>query len=181
MATFDSLDEDLSGTPAADLSADSSGTEGDDATPPLYYATVAQFVEEFLVEMLWFDTSTHARIWCPQWWRHPAAIVRLDALHSAFENLRLDPALGMSNWLLLHAEPHMSMLTDPNGPFKGCSVTKGHDAARERRLPVDPSTGGAVRRRGLSPARPRLEARRPSTLSNRRRRWTTTSRTRPRD
>ncbi|RQN02012.1 DUF4913 domain-containing protein [Aeromicrobium camelliae] len=98
------------------------------------YASLAEFVEDFLLEMCWRDTSAASAIWCPEWWRHPAAILRLDALWRSFEALRLDPALGMSTWLLQHADPHMAVLTDPQGPFKGCN--KEH-ISRSRKIPTD--------------------------------------------
>lgn len=109
------------------------------AAPPgkseLCYPTLTEFVSDFLVEVGWVDTNTSSRIWCSEWWRHTAAIVRLDALHRSFEALRLDPALGMSTWLRDHLDPHMAVLTDPAGPLKGCGGTRGHDADRQRVLP----------------------------------------------
>lgn len=113
------------------------------AVPPsLRYTTVDEFVRDFLAEALWFDTSSTSRIWCPQWWRHPAAIVRLEALHRSFEQLRQDPGTGISVWLRDHADPHLAALTDPNGPLKGCSVAKGHDATRHRIIPAEPAPEG---------------------------------------
>lgn len=58
--------------------------------------------------------------WCAQWWRHPEAVSRLDAMWRAWEHLRLDPALGMSVWWREHADTHMAALTHPDGTFKGC-------------------------------------------------------------
>lgn len=109
--------------------------EGDETPPPPRYATLDAFVDEFLAEICWVDVTGSAKTWCPEWWRHPAAIVRIEALHRSFEHLRLDPATGMSTWLRDHADYHLGVLTDPNGPFKGCSPSKGH-TERERRLPV---------------------------------------------
>lgn len=64
--------------------------------------------------------------WCPEWWRHAEAISRLEALWRAWEHLRLDAATGISLWFRDHADPHMAMLLDADGPFKRCSPTKGH-------------------------------------------------------
>ncbi|WNB87499.1 DUF4913 domain-containing protein [Cellulomonas sp. ATA003] len=41
----------------------------------------------------------------------------MDALWRSWEQLRLDPATGMSIWLRDHADHHMRMLMDPEGPF----------------------------------------------------------------
>lgn len=120
------------------------GLDGGDQPPEnshqkTEYATLTEFVEDFLLEMCWRDTSAASAIWCPEWWRHPAAILRLDALWRSFEALRLDAALGMSTWLLQHADPHMAVLTDPQGPFKGCN--KQH-SERQRTLPAGPAPDG---------------------------------------
>ena len=145
-------DWDLDGAPAhqtADQTADEAAghTAGVvdgvvDVPPRLRFGTVEDFVGGFLTEVMWFDTTATNRIWCPQWWRHPTAIVRLEALHRAFEYLRQDPGLGVSTWLRDHADVHMAVLTDPQGPFKGCSVTKGHDPTRTRVIPTDPAPTG---------------------------------------
>lgn len=127
---------------ALELEAGSATGSETGEPPALHYATVDEFVREFLVHVLWVDVSAHARIWCPEWWRHPAAIVRLEALHRSFEQLRLDPAQGMSVWLRDHADVHMVVLTDPNGPLKGCSVAKGHDDRRDRVIPATPAPEG---------------------------------------
>lgn len=110
--------------------------------PAPRYATPAEFVDDFLLEVVWTDVEVPSRTWCPQWWKHTAAIVRIEALHRSFEHLRLDPAIGVSVWLRDHADYHMAVLTDPNGIFKGCSPVKGHDAGRNRKIPSDPAPPG---------------------------------------
>lgn len=108
----------------------------DDPAPSLRYTTLDHFVRDFLVEALWVDVASSSRIWCPQWWRHAGAIIRLEALHRSFEELRKDPGVGMSSWLRDHADYHLAILMEPNGPFKGCSI-KGHDSERERFMPAE--------------------------------------------
>ena len=117
---------------------DDDDTAGAEEPPPRRYETLDEFVGDFLAETLWLDFTGQSRIWCPEWWRHPGAIMRLDALHRAFEALRQDPGTGISTWILHHADPHMLALTNPHGVFKGCSTDRGHDAARERIIPVVP-------------------------------------------
>ncbi|GEM32376.1 hypothetical protein NN3_33830 [Nocardia neocaledoniensis NBRC 108232] len=72
--------------------------------------------------------------WCPQWWRHPGAVVRLDALWRAWEYCRHVGAFGISQWLLDHADPHVRVLLSPSGPFQHCSGEHGHRATEP--LPV---------------------------------------------
>lgn len=127
----------------ADLGGwDDEHDSGGEELPPRRYETLAEFVGDFLVEALWIDLTGQHRIWCPEWWRHPGAIIRLDAMHRSFEALRLDPGTGMSAWILHHADPHMAALTNPQGVFKGCSVDKGHDADRDRSISILPPPEG---------------------------------------
>ncbi len=97
----------------------------DEALPELCYPSLEAFVEQQLAPMWRRNLSANALTWCPEWWRHAEAIARLEALWRAWEHLRLDPALGMSVWFRDHADPHMSVLLDADGPFKGCSPEEG--------------------------------------------------------
>lgn len=122
----------------ADLGGwDSDQTETEEL-PARRYETLDEFVGDFLVSALWIDLTGQARIWCPELGRHSGAILRLDALHRAFEALRQDPGTGMSTWILHHADPHMAALTSPQGVFKCCNIDRGHDANRERSIPIVP-------------------------------------------
>ena len=123
----------------ADLGGwDSDDTAGAEEPPPRRYETL----DDFVVSALWIDLTGQSRIWCPEWWRHSGAIVRLDALHRSFEALRQDPGAGMSTWILHHADPHIAALTNPQGVFKGCNIDRGHDAERERFIPVTSAPAG---------------------------------------
>ena len=100
-------------------------------TPPqqgqLVYENVVEFVENYLSVVYRRQVSDLSdTVWCPQWWQHTEAVVRLDAVWRAWEHLRQDPATGMSVWFLDHADQHMAVLLDPRGPFKYCSVRNGH-------------------------------------------------------
>ncbi len=46
-------------------------------------------------------------------------MIRLEALWRAWEHLRQDPSTGMSVWWRNHADHHMAVLMDPDGPFAG--------------------------------------------------------------
>lgn len=100
--------------------------EPDNAPPPLYYGSVDEFVRDFLVPVFSRQVGDRAaRRWSAEWWRNPEAIVRLEALWRSWEHLRLDPATGMSVWLRDHADHHLGVLWDPEGPF-----AKSTDQAR---------------------------------------------------
>lgn len=110
---------------------------GSDPPPELYYPTLEEFVHVYLAATYrrHIDDGRN-RSWCPQWWRHAEAISRLEAMWRSFEHLRLDPTTGTSVWFRDHADPHMAVLLDPDGPFKHCGPEKGHSPRLEP-LPVE--------------------------------------------
>ncbi|MER7609125.1 DUF4913 domain-containing protein [Nocardioides sp. NPDC127503] len=90
-------------------------------SPDLYYGNVEEFVKDRLVH-LFARSPESGLVWCPEWYRHAEALSRLDAIWRAWENLRLDPATGISNWWLHHVDPNMRVLMDPvAGPFARCT------------------------------------------------------------
>ncbi|NKX90638.1 DUF4913 domain-containing protein [Nocardia coubleae] len=111
---------------------------GSSELPPQAYDSVAEWVAEYFV-VLYGDDLAYRRgeplRWCPEWWCHPGAAVRLDALWRAWEYYRARGGPAMSTWLLDHADPHVSRLTAPNGPFRRCSVEDGHQDSSA--LPVE--------------------------------------------
>lgn len=103
------------------------------AAPKMRYANLGEFVTYFFAETYarHIGTGNGSRTWCPWWWKHPEAIVRLDAIWRAWEHLRLQPDLGLSIWLLHHVDPHMAVLFSAQGPFKGCSEARGHNPSSQ--------------------------------------------------
>ena len=95
----------------------------------------------------------HDRVWCPQWWRHAEAVARLEALWRAWEHLRQDAATGLSVWFRDHADHHMTILLDADGPFKGC----------DGRTPSIPSTSCRTTRRPRGMFEPEESLEPPST------------------
>ncbi|MEV0433619.1 DUF4913 domain-containing protein [Nocardia sp. NPDC050413] len=101
------------------------------------YATVDEWVTEYFAPLFGDDLAYvpgDRLSWCPQWWRHPSAAVRLHALWQAWEHYRLLGGPALSVWFLDHADPHVRQLTAPNGPFRRCSVEGGHKV--NLRLPI---------------------------------------------
>ncbi|MEU5959207.1 DUF4913 domain-containing protein [Streptomyces sp. NPDC047525] len=108
--------------------------------PPLEFPTVDAFVTEYLAPTIRRNLLKNTLTWCPDWWRHPEAVSRLTAIWRAWENLRLDPALGISTWWLHHCDPHLRVLMDPDtGPLSGCNPKKGHTRHALGPLPITPS------------------------------------------
>lgn len=93
----------------------------------LVYGNVAEFVSDYLLPMYRRDVTT----WCAEWWKHPEAATRFTALWLSWEQLRLDPALGLSVWLRDHLDHHMPVLLAGDGPLKGCKPGRH----REDRVP----------------------------------------------
>lgn len=106
------------------------------APPTLYYPSLDVFVSAWLAPTYRRHLDNRSRIWCPRWWYHDEAVARLDALWRAWEHLRREKTLGMSVWFKDHADVHMAVLMDPDGPFRGCRVGEGH-AERLEPLPLD--------------------------------------------
>ena len=111
------------------------------ADPPgLYYGTVEEWVHEWLFPVYRRSVLGHERVWCPQWWRHAEAVARLESLWRAWEHLRQDAATGLSVWFRDHADHHMTILLDADGPFKGCDGHHSDHPVEE--LPHDPPPEG---------------------------------------
>lgn len=133
---------------------DSSNVEDEveaDEPPGLLYSSVDAFVEDFLAVIYERPLPNGRRTWCPQWWKHPEAAYRLQALWLSWEATRInDGALGSATWLVNYADPIMAVLFDVEGPFKGCSVENGHRDERphaDARLPCDPPPVGLFEER----------------------------------
>lgn len=94
----------------------------------LVFGSTGEWVEKFLVPTYRRQLSGNGEkgTWCPKWWKHAEAIIRLEALWRAWEHLRLDASTGMSVWLKDHLDHHLPILIDSDGPFRGCTTTNGH-------------------------------------------------------
>jgi hypothetical protein len=96
------------------------------AEPELVYSSAVDFFVDLLAQSYVREVNEGATFaWCPEWYKHPEALIRMEAIWRAWEHLRLEPALGISTWWLNHADPHMRVLMDKEGPFKKCAYD-GH-------------------------------------------------------
>lgn len=118
---------------------DGDGIEVDDVTEKpaeltLYYGSIDEFVREYLRNVYRRRIDGRHRCWAGEWWRYDEAVIRLEALWRAWEHLRQDPATGMSVWWRDHADHHMTILMDPDGPF--ARATEGADNVCKRGEPL---------------------------------------------
>jgi hypothetical protein len=112
------------------------------AAPELVYPNLETFFSAFLAPT-YRRSLAGGRTWCPQWWRHAEAIARLDVLWQSWEQMRLEGPAALSAWWRDHADHHMAVLLDPDGPFKGCKPSKHRDENLDP-LPFDRSPDGRV-------------------------------------
>lgn len=124
----DDLDEDkdVDGQPLDDVHVSAA-----EAPPTLYYGSVDEFVREYLRHVYRRRIDGRNRVWAARWWEHDEAVVRLEGLWRAWEHLRLDPSTGMSVWLRDHADYHMAVLMDPDGPFHAVDVEANENKSRK--------------------------------------------------
>lgn len=108
----------------------------------LVFGSTEHWVTEWLAPSYRrYITPNGARTtWCGAWWRHPEAVMRLEALWRAWEHLRLDGQTGMSVWWKDHADHHMPVMLDAEGVFKGCTLSAHNEL--QPALPVIPAPEG---------------------------------------
>jgi hypothetical protein len=89
--------------------------------------TEAELIQQFVmwVEMMIHDTESvsdtkNERYWCPQWWAHPEAVNRLNALHAAYGQAVADDTV--SAWWIQHWDSHARVLFSQHGPFGNCQT-----------------------------------------------------------
>lgn len=107
------------------------GNEGHhEPAAELVYSNAVEFFVDLLAPSYVREVNEGAQlVWCPEWYKHPEALIRMETIWRAWEHLRMEPALGLSTWWLNHADPHMRVLMDKEGPFKKCAYD-GHKPAR---------------------------------------------------
>jgi hypothetical protein len=99
----------------------SAGSIVDEVSPEPVFSTLEEFVGDYLLFFYRRRVTANTGAWCPQWWRHPEAHLRLNELWRSWEHLRLDEATGIAVWLRDFADPFMAVLLSPDGPMAGCT------------------------------------------------------------
>lgn len=92
--------------------------ELEETEPTLCYGSVDEFLREYLRNVYRRKIDGQHRVWGARFWEYDEALIRIEALWRAWEQLRLDAGTGMSTWWRDHADHHMPVLMDPDGgPF----------------------------------------------------------------
>lgn len=100
---------------------------------PLDPATIdRERLVEFVVGLLLPCYPRQPTRWCSRWLDHHEAVIRLEGLRRAWDELSGTP-LGLSTWHRDHLDPCLAQLLALDGPFAGCTIVNGvrHD-------PLDP-------------------------------------------
>lgn len=105
--------------------AEDDGQQASDEAADVVFPNVYAFVTLFLAPVYarrirYASEESDKPRWCEYWWEHKEANSRLHGLWLAFEKLRHDQGTGLSVWWREHADPCMTQLMDPDGPFSLC-------------------------------------------------------------
>jgi len=121
---------------------DEAPDDDEDETQALYYGSVDEFLREYLRGAYRRRIDGRHRMWAARWWEYDEAVIRLEALWRAWEELRLDPSTGMSIWWRDHADHHMPILMAPDGPFAEATDGDQNKCRQGAPLPyAQPPTG----------------------------------------
>jgi hypothetical protein len=90
--------------------------------PPPMFDSLEEWVHGWLLPLYPRSLDGSAVTFCREWWRHPEAYLRLDALWKSWEFMRRKTGTGMAVWLRDYCDYHMGVLMRENGTFKGCKL-----------------------------------------------------------
>lgn len=122
---------------AAAIAAQVEEPEEAEPAPQLYYGSTDEFVREYLRKVYRRRIDARRRVWGARFWEYDEALIRLEALWRSWEQLRREPGTGLSVWWRDHADHHMAVLMDPDGPFGAAEdtnsrVTRCPTSSRQR-------------------------------------------------
>ncbi len=113
---------------------DSEAAEG---PPPLDMRILVAWVRDHLALVFQRKIPQNsAPHWCRQWWQHPEAIVRFEALRRAWMASVAEPGAEMANYLIL-VDQHLAVLMGEHGPFTGCTGGQHRPDSQSRYLGQD--------------------------------------------
>jgi hypothetical protein len=91
-------------------------------SPPPMFNSLEEWVHGWLLPLYRRSLDGSAVTFCREWWRHPEAYLRLDALWKSWEFMRRKPGTGMAVWMRDYCDYHMGVLMREQGTFKGCTI-----------------------------------------------------------
>ena len=110
----------------------------------LVYGSAEEFLHEQLLPTYFRDVDGRAAKWCIEWYYHPEAVTRVEALWRAWEHLRLDGGTGISVWFKDHADHHMSVLLDPRISAERPARTRSQGVRPPIKDSIMPSSSAAT-------------------------------------
>ena len=128
----------MTATPAGPPAGDAAG-EGQPVEVEPLCPDVETWVEHVYAPVYIRKISQTQR-WCPQWWAHAEAIVRLTALWRTWEAARVaDDEAALAEWLRSYFDALNPPLLAPDGPFASCTADRHSD---QRPMPLEPAPPG---------------------------------------
>lgn len=102
------------------------GDPPDDGVEPL--CPDVQTWVEHVYAVTYIRRINQTQRWCPCWWDHAEAIVRLTALWQTWEAARIstEPS-GMADWIRVYLDVLNPVLLSPDGPFASCAIDRHHE------------------------------------------------------
>ncbi|WP_142045874.1 DUF4913 domain-containing protein [Arthrobacter sp. SLBN-100] len=94
--------------------------------PQLVFGSAEEFLQEQPLPTYVRDVDDRSAKWLG-WYFPPETVSRVEALWRTWEHLRLNGAIGISVWWRDHADHHMHVRFDPQGPFCNCDKTRHRD------------------------------------------------------
>ncbi|EYT63961.1 hypothetical protein H489_0109825 [Curtobacterium flaccumfaciens UCD-AKU] len=140
MSEIEAVDVDVDGADDVDTGAPE---EGGNPFQSMFYDWVQERFARVEV-----TGSAQRATWCPEWWKHPEVIDRLQALWTAYIAAEAEQEdengnmAALSDWWIRHWDPHRAVLFDAaTGPFRDCSMQRGHlyDGDRDRVNAIAPA------------------------------------------
>lgn len=86
---------------------------------PRVYPNLGRFVSEQIAQVVTREVDNREICWCSEWWKHPEALQRLEALWHSWENTRASKSSSMLDWWR-DFDYHFAQLTSSAGVFKMC-------------------------------------------------------------
>lgn len=83
--------------PSSDVEEAGAKADEEQKPPQLVYGSAEEFLHEQLLPTYVRDVDRRAAKWCIEWYFHPEAVSRVEALGRAWEHLRLDGATASAS------------------------------------------------------------------------------------
>lgn len=102
------------------------GAGKDDESFEPIFDHVGEWVEVYFAPTF-IRRLSQTRLWCPSWWDHSEAYIRLDALWRSWEVHRVDAQRGMAVWFRDFLDGQLVTLFSDSGPFEECTKDEHQD------------------------------------------------------